>query len=97
MRPSGPPTDEIPVWTSPDGVDRKTAQAVIDLAMRAGVAMLATGAAAADVSATKERRRTDKPLIYHPLSKGLTEVTMLVIAVADGSRKFLAEFRAEPD
>jgi len=52
LRPSGPPTDEIPVWTSPDGVDRKTAQAVIDLAMRAGVAMLSTGAAAADVTAT---------------------------------------------
>lgn len=52
MRPSGPPTDEIPVWTAPDGVDRKTAQAVIDLAMRAGVAMLSTGAAAADVNAT---------------------------------------------
>lgn len=52
MRPSGPPTDEIPVWSSPDGVDRKTAQAVIDLAMRAGVAMLSTGAAAADVTAT---------------------------------------------
>lgn len=52
MRPSGPPTDEIPVWTSPDGVDRKTAQAVIDLAMRAGVAMLSTGASAADVVAT---------------------------------------------
>lgn len=40
------------MWTSPDGVDRKTAQAVIDLAMRAGTAMLATGAAAADVNAT---------------------------------------------
>lgn len=52
MRPSGPPTDEIPLWTAPDGVDRTTAQAVIDLAMRAGVAMLATGAAAADVTAT---------------------------------------------
>ncbi|MGN6753497.1 MAG: threonine/serine ThrE exporter family protein [Intrasporangium sp.] len=52
MRPSGPPTDEIPLWTSPDGVDRKTAQAVIDLAMRAGVAMLSTGAAAADVTGT---------------------------------------------
>jgi uncharacterized membrane protein YjjP (DUF1212 family) len=52
MRPSGPPTDEIPMWTSPDGVDRDTAQAVIDLAMRAGVAMLATGASAADVTAT---------------------------------------------
>ena len=52
MRPSGPPTDEIPMWTTPDGVDRDTAQAVIDLAMRAGVAMLATGASAADVTAT---------------------------------------------
>jgi uncharacterized membrane protein YjjP (DUF1212 family) len=53
MRPSGPPTDEIAVWTSsPDGVDGKTAQAVIDLAMRAGVAMLSTGAAAADVTGT---------------------------------------------
>jgi uncharacterized membrane protein YjjP (DUF1212 family) len=52
MRPSGPPTDEIPIWTAPDGVDRDTARAVIDLAMRAGVAMLATGAAAADVTAT---------------------------------------------
>jgi uncharacterized membrane protein YjjP (DUF1212 family) len=52
MRPSGPPTDEIPVWTSPDGVDHATSLAVIDLAMRAGVAMLSTGAAAADVTAT---------------------------------------------
>jgi len=52
MRPSGPPTDEIPIWTTPDGVDSVTAQAVIDLAMRAGVAMIATGAAAADVTAT---------------------------------------------
>lgn len=47
--PSGPPTDEIPVWTSPDGVDVDTARAAIDLAMRAGIAMLATGAASADV------------------------------------------------
>src|SRR3954462_7599507 len=52
MRPSGPPTDEIPIWTTPDGVDSMTAQAVIDLAIRAGVAMLSTGAAAADVTAT---------------------------------------------
>ena len=52
MRPSRPPTDEIPIWTTPDGVDALTAQAVIDLAMRAGVAMVATGAAAADVTAT---------------------------------------------
>ena len=40
------------MWRAPDGVDRQTAQAVIDLAMRAGVAMLSTGAAAADVTAT---------------------------------------------
>ncbi|MEO7070655.1 MAG: threonine/serine exporter family protein [Nostocoides sp.] len=52
VRPSGPPTDEIPVWTPPDGVDTVTARAVIDLAMRAGVAMLATGAGAADVNST---------------------------------------------
>lgn len=52
VRPSGPPTDEIPIWTTPDGVDRGTAQAVIDLAMRAGVALLATGAAAYDVVTT---------------------------------------------
>jgi uncharacterized membrane protein YjjP (DUF1212 family) len=52
MRPSGPPTDSIPVWTIPGGVDRDTGQAVVDLALRAGVAMLATGASAADVTAT---------------------------------------------
>lgn len=52
VRPEGPPTDEIQTWSGPDGVDRATAQAVIDLAMRAGVAMLSTGAAAADVTAT---------------------------------------------
>ena len=52
VRAEGPPTDEIPTWSGPDGVDRETAQAVIDLAMRAGVAMLSTGAAAADVTAT---------------------------------------------
>ncbi len=52
MRPTGPPTDAIPVWTAPDGVDHDTALAVIDLAVRAGVALLATGAAAADVVGT---------------------------------------------
>ncbi|MEP7331194.1 MAG: threonine/serine exporter family protein [Terracoccus sp.] len=52
VRAEGPPTDEIPTWSGPDGVDRETAQAVIDLAMRAGIAMLSTGAAAADVTAT---------------------------------------------
>ena len=52
VRPSGPPTDELPIWTPPDGVDTATARAVIDLAMRAGVAMLSTGAGAAAVTAT---------------------------------------------
>lgn len=55
LRPSGPPTDEIAVWTSPDGVDRKTASAVIDLAMRVGVALLSTGTTASDVTATVRR------------------------------------------
>lgn len=52
VRPSGPPTDELPVSTGPDGVPVETARAVIDLALRAGIAMLATGAAASDVVAT---------------------------------------------
>ena len=49
VRPSAPPTDPIPVWTSPDGVDRATAKAVVDLALRVGVALLATGAPAREV------------------------------------------------
>ncbi len=53
LRPTGPPTDGIPVvWTGPDGVDSELARAVIDLAMRAGAALLATGAPASDVVAT---------------------------------------------
>ena len=52
VRPTGPPTVGIPVWTGPDGVERDTARAVIDLAMRAAVALLATGASAADVVGT---------------------------------------------
>jgi hypothetical protein len=44
-----PPTDPIPVWTSPDGVDRATGQAVVDLTLRVGVALLATGAPAREV------------------------------------------------
>jgi len=52
VRPTGPPTVGIPVWTGPDGVSRDTALAVIDLAVRAGVALLSTGAAAADVVST---------------------------------------------
>lgn len=52
IQPSGPPTDEIPLWTSPDGVGIEDARAVIDLAMRAGIAMLSTGGSAADVTST---------------------------------------------
>ncbi len=52
LQPSGPPTDEIPLWTSPDGVGLDEARAVIDLALRTGTAMLSTGAGAADVTST---------------------------------------------
>ncbi len=53
LRPTGPPTDRLPVvWTGPDGVDSDLARGVIDLAMRAGAALLATGAPASDVVAT---------------------------------------------
>ncbi len=48
VRPSAPPTDRIPLWTEPDGVDRPTAQGVVDLAARIGVALLATGAPATE-------------------------------------------------
>ncbi len=48
VRPVDPPTDPIPLWTASDGVDRATAQQVIDLAARIGVALLATGAPAAE-------------------------------------------------
>lgn len=53
LRPSEPPSESIPVvWTGPDGVDREIALSVIDLAMRAAVALLSTGAAADDVVGT---------------------------------------------
>jgi uncharacterized membrane protein YjjP (DUF1212 family) len=51
VRPTEPPTDEIPIWTQPDGVSLATGRAVVDLAVRAGVALMATGAAAVDVVA----------------------------------------------
>ena len=52
VRASDPPTDPIPVWTQPDGVDVTIGRAVVDLAVRAGVALMATGAAASDVVAS---------------------------------------------
>ncbi|MEP6650670.1 MAG: threonine/serine exporter family protein [Lapillicoccus sp.] len=52
VRASDPPTDPIPVWTQPDGVDVTTGRAVVELAVRAGIAFMATGAAASDVVAS---------------------------------------------
>lgn len=52
FRPSGPPTDQLPLVVAPDGVRDETARAVIDLALRAGIALLSTGAPAADAVAT---------------------------------------------
>ena len=49
VRPTEPPTAPISVWTSPDGIDRATGQAVVDLTLRVGVALLATGAPAQEV------------------------------------------------
>src|SRR5690242_2157113 len=55
VRASDPPTDPIPVWTQPDGVDVTTGRAVVELAVRAGIALMATGAAASDVVASVVR------------------------------------------
>ena len=52
MRDSGPPADSLALWQGADGVDQRTARAVIDLAMRVGETLLSTGASASDVVAT---------------------------------------------
>jgi uncharacterized membrane protein YjjP (DUF1212 family) len=52
VRDSGPPTDVLSLWLGADGVDQRTARAVIDLAMRVGETLLSTGASASDVAAT---------------------------------------------
>ena len=52
MRGSGPPTDSFALWQGADGVNQRTARAVIDLAMRVGETLLSTGASASDVVAT---------------------------------------------
>jgi len=52
VRESGPPTDSLAPWLGTDGVDQRTARAVIDLAMRVGETLLSTGASASDVVAT---------------------------------------------
>src|SRR5450759_2407267 len=52
VRDSGPPADSLALWQGADGVDQRTARAVIDLAMRVGETLLSTGASASDVVAT---------------------------------------------
>ncbi len=52
MRATEPPTDAIPVWTQPDGVDVAVGRAAVELAVRGGIALMATGAAASDVVAS---------------------------------------------
>jgi uncharacterized membrane protein YjjP (DUF1212 family) len=52
VRDIDPPTDLISLWLGADGVDQRTARAVIDLAMRVGETLLSTGASASDVVAT---------------------------------------------
>ena len=55
VRDSAAPGDLVALWQGNDGVDQRTAQAVIDLAMRVGETLLATGASASDVVATALR------------------------------------------
>ncbi|MEO8519227.1 MAG: threonine/serine exporter family protein, partial [Dermatophilaceae bacterium] len=52
VRDSHTPDDVIALWQGTDGVDQRTARAVIDLAMRVGETLLSTGASASDVTAT---------------------------------------------
>ncbi len=52
------PSDLVALWQgsqTADGVDQRTARAVIDLAMRVGETLLSTGASASDVVATALR------------------------------------------
>ena len=58
VRDSDIPTDLVALWQgsqTSDGVDQRTARAVIDLAMRVGETLLSTGASASDVVATALR------------------------------------------
>ena len=55
VRDSGIPSDLVALWQGNDGVDQRTARAVIDLAMRVGETLLSTGASASDVVATALR------------------------------------------
>ena len=58
VRDSNIPSDLVALWQgsqTSDGVDQRTARAVIDLAMRVGETLLSTGASASDVVATALR------------------------------------------
>ena len=58
VRDSDIPTDLVALWQgsqTSDGVDQRTARAVIDLAMRVGETLLSIGASASDVVATALR------------------------------------------
>ena len=55
VRDSAAPGDLVALWQGNDGVDQRTARAVIDLAMRVGETLLSTGASASDVVATALR------------------------------------------
>ena len=55
VRDSRTPEDVVALWQGTDGVDQRTARAVIDLAMRVGETLLSTGASASDVVATALR------------------------------------------
>lgn len=52
LRESEPQADWLALLHGTDGVDQRTARAVIDLAMRVGETLLSTGASASDVVAT---------------------------------------------
>jgi len=52
VRDSSTPDFVLTLWQGADGIDQRTARAVIDLAMRVGETLLSTGASASDVVAT---------------------------------------------
>ena len=99
FRPSGPPTDELPVFAAPDSTDDATARAVIDLALRAGIARL--GKYAGDVS--RLVMVTD-PKTYVNNMLGLTNVATLdkfgpaaTVLTAEVLAKLRERLRTPPD
>lgn len=72
------PTQKIAVAGSDDAVSQRHARAVIDLCLRAGEAMLATGASAADVVATVLRMSTCYGLSGTHVDITFTSITISV-------------------